>query len=196
MVRLDWSNSEKGNYKTTIDRAVFYPKGGTGCAWSGLITVDEQLVDVDRPYIYVDGVGHLNRLVDDSFKAVISAMTYPLDFEPFIYGSKNRFDLCYREKQIGSNYNIHIVYNALIIPKTKNYYAVNQDSELFIWNLYTKRELVPNARSSSHFVINSLLVNFDILDTIESQLYGTDNCLPRMPTIIELLSIFENASLV
>lgn len=200
MTKLSWGESGSRAYLMGVDRGVFYPKNGIGYAWSGLVTVDESAAEANQSLIYVDGVGHQNRLLTGSFAAALSAMTYPLEFEPFDGYSETRsgqkrdvFDLSYRVMQDDEQYVIHLVYNALASPTARNNSSVNTavDVELFTWDITTVPEIIPEVRSSSHFIVDTKQVNPGVISTLEDYLYGTDTLLPSMPTISDLLAIFE-----
>lgn len=200
MTRLTWGELAKRNFEFGVDRGVFYPKGDAGHAWSGLISVKEETADASQSLIYIDGVGHQNELLIGSFAAVISAVTYPAAFEAFdgysgIYSAQYRrgFNFSFRTMQANGHYKIHLVYNATATPTDRNHSSINTnvDMELFAWNLTTKPVVIPGAKASSHFVIDTTQVNAGVVDELETILYGNDETTPSMPTVDELLAIFE-----
>jgi hypothetical protein len=203
MTRLIWDDPIDRPYEFGVDRGVFYPKGGSGYAWSGLVSVQETTVDAGSQLIFIDGVGNQSHLLMGSFAAVIEAITYPQEFEPYdgydswLSGQRRPpFDFCYRTMQENGHYKIHLVYNAKVVPTQKNRSTINTsgDISLFSWELSTLPEVVPDARSSSHFVIDTKLVNPGVIVAIEDRLYG-DGSNPDMPSVIELLAIFEEFAL-
>lgn len=200
MTKLIWGESGSRQYEYGVDRGVFYPKGGVGYAWNGLVEVNESAAETNQSLIYIDGRGHQNRLLTGSFAAAISALTYPVAFEAFDGYSKNRsgqrrdiFDLCYRTMQDNEHYVIHIVYNALATPTNRANSSMNSavDVELFSWDLTTRPELISGARSSSHFIVDTKQVNPGVISALEDRLYGTASAQPSMPKVFELLAIFE-----
>jgi len=203
MTRLTWGEIELRNYEYGVDRGVFYPKGGSGYSWDGLVSIKEAATDANQALIYVDGVGHQNQLLIGSFAATIEAFTYPEEFEPYdgysdIYTGqgRRRFDFSYRTMLDGGHYKIHLVYNALAEPTQRTHSSINSgiDVELFAWDISTRPELVEEARASSHFVIDTRFVLPDILEIIEDRIYGTEVSLSDMPTVADLLAIFwDNA---
>ena len=204
MTRLTWGELAKRNYEFGVDRGVFYPKNGIGYSWPGLVSVKETTVDASQSLIYIDGVGHQNQLKIGSFAAAIEAVTYPDAFEPFDGTSHFRsaqtrrvFDFCYRTMQAGGHYKIHLVYNALATPTERNNASINSsmDIQMFTWDLSTRPEVVPDAKASSHFIIDTTQVNPGVVAVIENRLYGNDASAADMPTVPELLAIFDEFAL-
>lgn len=201
MTRLNWGGTQA--YETGVDHGVFYPKGGTGVVWSGLVAVNDTTVDASQSLIYIDGVGHQNQLLIGNFSAVVEAITYPEEFEPYdgydnfhTGGRRRRFDFSYRTLLGEGHYQIHLVYNAVATPTQRNHSTMNtaQEVELFSWEIATRPEVIPDAKASSHFVLDTRYVYPEVLTLIEDRLYGTDASLADMPTATELLDIFwDNA---
>lgn len=200
MTRLSWSKEEDRNFEYGVDRGVFYPKNGIGYPWSGLVSVRETTIDASQNRIYVDGVGLLNHLLIGGFSADISAITYPDEFTPYdgydglrTGQGRRYFDFSYRTMQSDGDYKIHLVYNAIATPSDKNYSSLNDSVEatLFSWNLTTRSTLIPDAKSSSHIVVDSKHTNPGALEAIEKTLYGNDVSTAYMPSITDLLAIFE-----
>jgi hypothetical protein len=157
------------------------------------------ITDVNQSLIYIDGVGHRNKLLIGNFAATISAMTWPVEFEPYdgyskIYSEQRRseFDFSYRTMQV-DGYKIHLVYNAMVSPNGRDNTSINSnvDLEVFTWDLSTRPEVILGARSSAHFVIDSTLVNSGVMESIENILYGDDVTAPYIPTVEQLLTFFE-----
>lgn len=200
MTRLTWDEVEKRTAEFGVDRGVFYPKNGRGYAWNGLISVKESTPDASQAMIYIDGVGHANKLLMGHFAAQIEAITYPREFEPydgysgeFTRQNRSPFDFCYRTMRNDGVYKLHLVYNATVEPTQRNNSSINQsvDVALFSWALSTRPEQIPYGRPSSHFVIDSSQVYPWVLEIMENRLYGDDDSSPDMPTVPELLAIFE-----
>ena len=200
MTRLSWGQR---TYEYGVDRGVFYPHGGVGYAWNGLVSVVESTVDASQSLLYLDGVGHANQLLIGSFAATVEAITYPEEFEIFdgyagLYSAqrRRRFDFSYRTMQEDGHYKIHLVYNVLATPTQRNNTSLDNGTDigLFSWEFLTRPEPVEEAKSSAHFVIDTKYVYPHILTLIEDRLYGTEASLADMPTVPELLGIFwDNA---
>lgn len=200
MTRLIWDVANDRPYEFGVDRGVFYPKGEGGYPWSGLVSVKESTIDTGQSIIFIDGVGNQNNLLLGNFAATVEAITYPREFEAYDgfdglrMGQRRAvFDFCYRTMQENGHYKIHLVYNALATPTQANRSTLNNapDISLFSWGFTTRPENVPDARASSHFVIDTKYVNPGVLAVIEDFLYGTVEGLPSMPSILDLLAIFE-----
>lgn len=198
MTRLQWGGDRP--YEAGVARGVFYPKNGVGCAWNGLVTVNESTVDASQSLIYIDGEGHQNQLLIGSFAASIGAITYPEEFEPFDGYSETRpgqrrreFDFSYRTLQSDGHYKIHLIYNALATPTDRNNNTINVviDVGLFTWDLSTRPEVIPGGKASAHFIIDTTLVNPGVVVAIEDRLYGSNVSQPDMPLVPEILAIFE-----
>lgn len=204
MTRLTWGELDKRAFEFGVDRGVFYPKNGIGYSWNGLVSVNESSSEAKQSLIYIDGVGHQNRLTVGEFSAAIEAVTYPDEFEPYDgysgYRSGQRrdeFDLSYRTMQEGGHYKIHLVYNALATPTERNNSSLNStvDASLFMWDISTRPEVIPDAGASAHFVIDTKYVNPGVVAAIENRLYGNEASAPDMPLVSELLAIFEEYAL-
>lgn len=200
MTKLIWHESGKHFYESGVDRGVFYPKNNTGVAWNGLISVKEAPSDVDQSVIYVDGFHYTNQLSLGSFAATIEAYTYPSEFDDY----EGDFNFCYRTL-IGNDinnsdhgYKLHLVYNALATPSDKSYSTINSSSEAltFGWDISTTPILIPYARPSSHFIVDSTKVYSGVMSGLESILYGDDSTDPSFPTIDELLAFFESNAIL
>lgn len=200
MTRLSWGQR---TYEYGVDRGVFYPHGGVGYPWNGLVSVVESTVDASQSLLYLDGVGHANQLLIGSFAATVEAITYPEEFEIFdgyagLYSAqrRRRFDFSYRTMQEDGHYKIHLVYNVLATPTQRNNTTLDEsnDISLFSWEFLTRPEPVEDAKSSAHFVIDTKYVYPHVLTLIEDRLYGTEASLAGMPTVVDLLAIFwDNA---
>jgi hypothetical protein len=198
--KLIWDDPSKRPFEYGVDRGVFYPKRGIGHAWSGLVSVDETTKDASQSLIYIDGVGYRNHLLIGSFAASVSAMTYPDAFEAYDGYSgarsaqgRREFNFCYRTMTGSGHYKLHLVYNVLATPTDRNNSSINStvESEAFSWDFTTRPVLISGARATSHFVIDTEQVNPGVVSAIEARLYGTSNSSPDMPTIDNLLAIFE-----
>jgi len=199
MARLTWG--QKNPYQYGAHRGVFYPKNGVGHAWSGLISVVETTVDARKTRVYVDGVGRDSLFLTESFSATVDAVTFPAAFNAYdgYFETKtgqrrSPFDFCFTTRKEDNHYKIHLVYNALMAPTTKNHSSINTniDVELFSWNLTTINEPVPGAKSTSYFMVDSSMVNPGLLVALENRLYGADGTNADMPTVKELLQLFED----
>lgn len=210
MTQLAWDQVGERRFETGVDRGVLYLPDGGGIAWSGLTGVDENSEDTSTPF-YLDGIKYLNAESIGDFKAVLKALTYPDEFEPFIgigsFGDglmigeqpTKRFGLSYRTRigddlsGIDAGYKIHILYNVSATPSVNNYQSLGaQIAPLeFSWALSTSPMIVSGHRPTAHIVIDSTKLDLDILGGLESILYGTDSTDPSLPTLAEFLDLLE-----
>lgn len=210
MSRITWGSPGTRQYEAGVDRGVFYPNVGPGLPWNGLVSISEEQVDHTEIRGYVDGQPYRAGSTPGSFTAALRAYTYPEEFEPYndLLSPKRRvpFGLSYRTlvgsdiSEFGNHYRIHLIYNAIATPASVDYLSITADNvepAIFEWSLTTNPVRVPGLRPSSHFIIDSNLSVPEALAELEDVLYGTDETIARMPTIEELLDIFErNAILI
>lgn len=194
-----WGSPSTRSYETGIDRGVFYSNTGIAVPWNGLISVSEKSFGEEQAFIYIDGERRRNNVSLGSFEASIEAYTYPSEIE-----SNQKFNFSYRtligttldsEKQ---DYKLHIVYNALATPTDKDYSTVNDSAEplVFNWDISTTPLKLTNARASAHFVIDTRVAYPWALEAIEDILYGSDTTEAYLPSLGELLAIFEDSSIL
>lgn len=210
VTRLSWDRVGQRFFETGLDRGVLYPPTGDGVPWNGLIAVNENPTGGEaRPY-YIDGYKFQNRSSPEEFQATIEAYTYPDEFNAclgmpnlgsglYISGQKKKsFGLCYRTK-IGSDldgdnvgYKIHLVYNALVSPSSRNYktLAENPEAMTFSWDLSTKPVKTSGYKATPMMVIDTTKLTTPLLTSLEDMLYGSNTAAPRLPTPTELITLF------
>lgn len=210
MTKLDWGLLEDRTYEGGVDHGVLYVDG-VGHAWPGLTAVRDTPSGADHKAYYIDGIKYAERRGLEEFEATIEAFTYPDAFARcdgtaeignglFVTQQRRRqFGFSYRTK-VGNAiegrdfaYKIHVVYNALAEPSSRNYQTFGDqgDPSLFTWKITTKPpvlDFVPTA----HYVIDSRSTPSDLLEQIEDILYGTDGQDPRQPSAGELAFLFKN----
>jgi hypothetical protein len=213
VVQLVWDTIGERYYEMGVDRGVLYVDG-SGYSWNGLVSVEETPTGGEaRPY-YIDGVKYLNLSASEEFEAVISAFYSPVEFDQcdgvkslaagLTIGQQRRksFGLSYRTK-IGNDlagsdhgYKIHIIYNALVAPTSRNYASIGDNPEvpLLAWPITTKPIKMPaGATYSAHVVVDSTKVTTLALNAIEQALYGTAGTNPRLPTPQELMNMIATS---
>lgn len=212
MTRISWDNPKERIFEAGVEKGVFYPIGGIGVPWNGLIAVDETASGGEQRPQYQDGVRTHNHVTSKEFAADISAFTYPEEFEPcvgvhsiadgFSVDEQNPrpFHLSYQTK-IGDGvlgldlgYRIHLVYNALAVPALRKYKTASATPEIdpLIWSISTTPIAVPNRKPASHFTLDSRKIQSFKMDAITRSLYGTSYDDPRMPSIGDVLSILSS----
>jgi hypothetical protein len=190
MTRLDWDKTSLRQYETGVDRGVFYPQGGFGEVWNGLISVQESPSDVDAQPRYIDGVKIGNRGRLGEFAGTIEAFTYPDSFYQSVLLQRRPkfFGMSYRV-ETGDSHKIHLVYKALLAPASREY--VQRDSSIFSWEFTTRPQFIDGRQATAHLIIDTAVAYTETVAEIEEFLYGSDTEMARLPTPEELLGIFE-----
>lgn len=194
MTRLVW-DSEADRYFRGVDRGCLYPKDRSGMVWNGLTQISETTESNSSFVIYIDGRKQINNLDLGYFSATIKAISYPLEGYALIQerSIKIPFGLSYRTMIDDVNYKLHIVYNCIAKPTEEDHESLDSDGSILemSWDVTTKPVVLPYGRPSSHFYLDSRSVYTEALSQLEDILYGTDFDDPRLPTVAEIFSIFE-----
>lgn len=206
MTKLSWDIIGDRHYEAGVDRGVFYPSVGPGVSWSGLTAVRESVANDGSLVSYMDGQKIVNQLQLGDFSATVTALTYPDEMMPYdgyseLLSSQKRksFHLSYRSligngaQDLSYGYRLHLIYNCLLKPTQRANQSVNENSEAqeFSWDLSTLPLATPYDRPTSHFFIDSPNVEQAALTAVETMLYGSDGIDPAMPSVSQLLAIFE-----
>lgn len=213
MPKLDWGNSATNVYETGVSNGVLYPGNGIGVAWPGLIGINETPKDAAFKPLYQDGVKTHTSMDLPSYSSTLQAYMYPDEFE-LMDGtaeiapglsveeqSRRPFGLSYKTLLGGEspryrpNYKIHLVYNALVLPTTKDYQTMTNTSRAmpFSWEISTTPVVLPGIRPASHFIVDTRKLGYMFVQEFERILYGSDNAEARMPSPEELVSIFKGS---
>jgi hypothetical protein len=212
MTRLLWDSVGERFFETGVDRGVLYVTGTTtGVAWSGLTSVSESPSGGDPKPYYIDGVKYLNLSTAEEFEATITAFSAPTDFgrcdgivpvQKGLYVTQQAratFGFSYRTL-LGNDvsgtelgYKIHIVYNALAAPANRNNSSLSDSPEAvdLSWSITTLPPKLTGYRPTAHFVVDSRMTPTATLTAIEDILYGNATSSPRLPTVTELVALFN-----
>jgi hypothetical protein len=192
-MRITWDSGPRP-YNEGVSQGVLYPFDTPGVAWNGLISVTEA-ADQTQTAMYYDGVRYLTRGTSSPFKGSISAYTYPDELEDYIgtkdffTGQKNRpFGFSYR-----TNEEIHLVYGVLLSPSQRPYSTMGSQTAAvaFQWNFTTQPQKIPGGKPSSHIVILLSEIDPAVLAELEIAIYGDDESDPELPSIADIIAIFE-----
>lgn len=212
MSRLVWNNAGERLFEVGVDRGVLYPESGPGVPWNGLISVEEVPTGGTVTPYYLDGVRYMNYLTKEEFAATIEAFTYPDEFAKCdgtnpvangLFATRQRresFGLSYRTllgndlDGVDHAYKIHLVYNAVASPAQRQNNSINDslDPSSFSWSIFTKPPSSAAIAPTAHFVIDSRDTPSSLLNEIEDILYGSASTNPRLPSVSELMFIFES----
>lgn len=211
MAKLNWGKVGERSFEAGVDRGVLYPGSGNGVAWNGLTSVKEAASGGSTQAYYMDGIKYLQVASSEEFVATLDAYSSPPEFDSldgnlklypglFITQQQRRpFALSYRTT-IGNDldntefgYKIHIVYNALASPSSRNHETINQSLTplLLSWEITTVPPIFAGLKPSSHVIIDSRTTPKDLLIVIEGLLYGTILTPPSCPTLDKLIDIFS-----
>lgn len=211
MTRLDWNAVGTRFYEAGVDRGVLYVEGQPGVAWTGLTSVVEHSSGGSQRPFYLDGVKYLNVPSSEEYEATIDAFTYPEAFEQcdgtsrihtgllITQQSRKSFSLSYRSKVgndvdgVDHGYKIHLVYNALASPSQKTNKSIGDspDPSDFSWDITTRPPTVTGYKRTAHVIVDSRFTNSMTLSSIENILYGSVSNSARMPSLAELIEIFN-----
>lgn len=199
MTALEWGLASPP-YESGIDRGLI-DLNGVIKPWNGLISVEEREVDSSDLKSYFDGMAYVNHHFGGVYQAVVTAYDFVKEFESilgyaavqpgfFLTGqSRERFNFSYRTKIGEDGYKIHLVYNALATPIKKDNTSLNDNSnpDERQWQI----DAIPIKtvtsgfahKPSAHYIIDSTVAPPEIVSSIESSLYGTDETDPSFPIL-------------
>lgn len=215
MFRLLWDEPGKHFYETGVDRGVLYPIVGDGVAWSGLTGVNVHPSGGKTESYYIDGIKYVGVTGAEEFEATITAYTYPDEFAECdgtarihsgFYATqqpRKQFGFSYRT-QVGNElnsdygYKIHLVYQALAEPSSKDYSTLGDSPEAleFSWDITTLPPAMTQVKPTSHFEIDTRTSNPAAVSDLEAILYGNEEEVPRLPTITEIIAIFDTYAIL
>lgn len=211
MPRLSWDGVGERLYETGVDRGVLYVSDAPGVAWPGLISVDESPSGGEAKPHYIDGVKYLNISAAEEFEATLNSFYSPVEFGPCdgvvsvqngLFATqqpRKQFGFSYRTK-VGNDvhgsdyaYKIHLVYNALAAPSSRNNSTLGDsaDPSTFSWAITTLPPSITGYKRTSHLVIESRSTDPTILANVEDVLYGDDSDAASLPSPDDLIAIFD-----
>lgn len=211
MTVLEWDKVGDRRYETGVDRGVLFPPSGPAVPWNGLTSVSETVSRDSKSY-FLDGIKYLEHHVPGSYSAKLSAFTYPDELETllgmaeyapgvFLHDQRAKlFHLSYRTL-VGNDvdgtehgYKVHIVYNVLAIPNDNEMSSIKDSTDLspFQWDLKGTPNIMFGVRPTCHISLDSRQISTDVLEGIESLLYGTENDDPYLPPFSDLLTVVDS----
>lgn len=217
MTKIIWDAVGSRTYETGVDRGVLYTQNSSGqyvngVAWNGLTAVSESPSGAEANAQYADNIKYLNLFSAEDFGATIEAFTYPDEFAQFdgvaepktgVYvgqQARKTFGFSYRTK-IGNDldgddhgYKIHLIYGCTASPSERSYATVNESPEAMTlsWEITTvATEAGANLRPTACVIIDSTKVAPGDLTSFEEILYGTALLTPRMPSVPDVIAMFD-----
>jgi hypothetical protein len=210
MTKIIWGTSGERVYEAGVDRGVLYVGLTQGVAWNGLTAVKENPSGGEAVPYYIDGFKYLNVSAGEEFEATIDALSSPLEFFACdgisslangLFATQQprvSFGLSYRTKLgndlngLDHGYKIHLVYNALAAPSSRDNNTLNTASTPvgFSWSITSRPPIVSGIRPTAHLVVDSRKASAVVLTSLEGLLYGTDVLGARLPSPQELITLF------
>lgn len=216
--KLVWDQVGEKFYETGVDRGVIYPMTGatygTGEAWNGLMSVDEQPSGAEPTPLYANNRKYLELMSVEEFGMTIGAYTFPKGFyqclgkkelAPGVYVSQQNhvpFGMTYRTligndtEKNAHGYKIHLVYGATAKPSEKGNKSVNESPEAaeMSWECSTTAVDIPGCEPAAHIEIDSTTISAEKLAEIEAILYGSESAEARLIMPDELATLMGDAA--
>lgn len=211
MARLSWGDVGTRYFEAGADRGVLYVGNNPGVPWNGLKAVSESPTGGEPKPYYVDGYKYLNVAAAEEYAATIESFGAPYEFGVcdgtigighglFATQQPRRpFHFSYRTR-VGNDldgtdhgYKIHLVYNALAKPATRNNQTHGSSvSPLELsWGITTTPPKATGIKPTAHFVVDSRYTPKSVLSLIETVLYGGSSSQARFPEVNELITLFD-----
>lgn len=208
MGKLVWHEAKRRKVETGVSKAVVYPNGGDGVAWTGITAVSSTPEGAEDTKLYADNKIYANLKSPENFSGSIEAYTSPQEFGicdgsySLVPGlnlgqqSRKPFHFCYRTEiyKINSKeeaYKIHLIYNATTAPSNKQFSSKSDspDPVKFSWEFKTVPTKVDDYKPFSEIILDSTAIDPINLKELESIIYGTQDGTPYMPTPDAVLNI-------
>lgn len=221
MSKLVWDQTGEKYYETGVDRGVVYPKDGSGAypegfAWNGLTAVNESPSGAESTPLYADNAKYLELTSAEEFGGTIEAYTYPDEFAAcdgsadLVKGvsamqqDRQHFGFCYRTL-VGNDttgtkhgYKIHLVYDAVAKPSSRDNSTVNDSPEAVTmsWEFSTTPVTIKadGFKPTAHLIVNSTKLSPAKLSKLEDILYGSESAKARLPLPDEIISLVNAVS--
>lgn len=216
MARVEWDQTGEKLYETGVDRGVCYPKDSTGkypkgVAWNGLTKVTESPSGAESTALYADNAKYLELTSAEDFGGTIEAYTYPDEFAKCdgsaslttgivaTQQTRQHFGFTYRTL-IGSDtegtdhgYKIHLVYDAVAKPSSRDNSTVNDSPEAvsMSWEFTTTPVQVAaeGIKPTAHLIIDSTKLTPEKLKKLEDTLYGDESSDAKLPLPDEIIAL-------
>lgn len=188
MTRLVWGT---GSGINGLSHGVFYSKRSPAEVWNGLISVDiNDDGEADRVQ-YLDGTVYQQRRFARDFTGTLKAYTYPDSFyDDVLIETKNIYFGVSWQVAKGSGYEIHVVYNLLLLPTQQDH--VPDEPAPFQWDFTSSPATLPDARRAAHLIVDATIAQSEPLAQFEGILYGDSTQEARLPYPDEIFDIFES----
>jgi len=218
MTKVKWHEAGEKRFETGVSHGVLFVRDETGgylngVAWNGLTSVNESPSGAEPNKSYADNVVYAVLTSAEEYSATVEAYAYPREFAEcdgtraaaagVFIGQQPRktFGMSY-ETLIGNDLSpkagkkIHLIYGAQAAPSEKSHETVNDSPEpgTFSWELTTTPVQVEGFEPAATLEIDSTLVTAEDWAELTDILYGTEGSDPRLPSIEEVIAIFEGST--
>jgi len=193
MAKLQWDKAGQRLFEAGVDRGVLYLADNSGVAWNGLTELNETFSEDSVEPVYFDGVKVNDVISSGDFAADLSAYTYPDEFDSYqgvvdlgdglyVDGQESRmFGMSFRTlvgndlQLMDLGYRLHILYNLTAVPGGLERSTISDsvDPLVFTWGLTSVPVKVDGYHPTAHIYFDSRFIPADILEAVESILYGT-----------------------
>lgn len=180
-----------------VDRGFIFLEDG-GIAWRGITKIEESESGYRTEKYYVDGKKIAQRHYSGDYEAQITSYDDPFENIPYLHKT---FGLSYRENMSIDNepfYRLHIVHDVSVI-RNSSATETHSDSPtptLYVWDMGSVKGPLDELNVGSHIIIDSRTIYPWIMREIEMLLYGYPDGNAHIPTVEELITIFETMELV
>lgn len=200
MTRVTWSVPGQRLYHTGVDRGMIYLEDGTVSPWSGLVSVTESPSGGDPVPTYVDGQKVLNVPGGEIYQATVESMSLPVNAAACAgwgilqYGllasnqPKMSFGLSYRTL-LGNDvsgtklgYRIHLIFQCTAKSSDFTHETFTDQVSLksYSWGITAIPVVFGIRKPTAHVIFDTRTHSPEIIQTVESVLYGDDMTNPMM----------------
>lgn len=215
MSRIDWDQAGSKTYEVGADHGVLYNYyAGTytgGAAWNGLRSVSCEEDDREVTPLYSGDIKSDVIFGAGGCSGTIEAYTYPDEFEKCI-GSTEAINGLYVQQQghepfgmsyrsfVGNDtagqehaYKLHLIYGAVITNTSTEHSSLSDSPEVvdFSWDYETLPQENEDYQPFSELIIDSRKISPKSMAQLEAILYGSETETPRLPTLDELIELFQ-----
>lgn len=212
MARIIWGAAGERRFELGVDRGVLYLPSLPGVPWNGLKAVREAPSGGEPQPYYIDGVKYANISAAEEFNATLNAFSAPAEFAQcdgskqlaaglFVTQQPRRsFGLSYRTREgddltgIDGGHKIHLVYNALAAPSGRNNNTLSDSvTPLDLsWQISTRPPRTSlGFKPSAHLVIHTRSLDPEVLENLETALYGDASTTPSLPSQADILALLS-----
>ena len=216
-MRLAWDNLEDRSYRAGLDRGVLYTYSAgeyvDGVPWNGLTSVSDKPSGKEKTSLYTNDVLKNVELSFEEYGGEVKCYMYPDEFEkciggqmlaPGIYAYQQQvvpFGISYRTNignmfdGIDFGYEIHMVYNAIIVNTLTADHKTLGGSispEEMSFPFISIPYEVDGFNPIAHVVANSRKLGSALTGELEDILYGTPVTYPRLPLPEEIIRMFND----